>query len=41
MEHPVYDLIVLDCVNADGSTAEPSAPDPDAPPAQPAEPAPQ
>jgi hypothetical protein len=43
MEHPVYDLIVLDCVNADGSTAEPSAPDPDAPPAEPApaEPAPQ
>jgi hypothetical protein len=51
LEHPVYDLIVLDCVNADGSTAEPPAADPDAAPAQPsdkdkkpaapAEPAPQ
>ena len=35
MEHPVYDLIVLDCVNADGSTGEPPAADPNAPPAQP------
>ena len=30
LEHPVYDLVVLDCINADGSTAEPPA-DPDAP----------
>jgi hypothetical protein len=37
MEHPVYDLIVLDCVNADGSTGETVVPDPDAPPAQPAD----
>lgn len=48
LEHPVYDLIVLDCVNSDGSTGEPPAANPDAPPAQPeaapakpAEPAPQ
>ncbi len=48
LEHPVYDLIVLDCVNADGSTGEPPpAADPDAAPAgdkkpaAPAEPAPQ
>jgi hypothetical protein len=53
MEHPVYDLIVLDCVNADGSTGEPPAAEPNAPaaPAEdkdkkpadpaPAEPAPQ
>jgi hypothetical protein len=48
LEHPVYDLIVLDCINADGSTAEPPAANPDAPPADkdkkpaaPAEPAPQ
>ncbi|GAB2174909.1 DUF2155 domain-containing protein [Dongia sp. agr-C8] len=48
LEHPVYDLIVLDCVNADGSTGEPPAADPAAPagdkdkkPAAPAEPAPQ
>jgi hypothetical protein len=43
LEHPVYDLIVLDCVNADGSTGEPPAANPDAPPApadKPAEPAP-
>ena len=50
LEHPVYDLIVLDCVNADGKPAE-AAPDADAPPAEPdatkpaeqkpAEPAPQ
>jgi hypothetical protein len=33
LEHPVYDLIVLDCINADGSTAEPPAANPDAPPA--------
>jgi hypothetical protein len=39
MEHPVYDLVVLDCVNADGSAGEPPVADPDAP-AQPAEPAP-
>src|SRR5690242_8775945 len=52
MEHPVYDIVVLDCVNADGSTGEPPpAADPNAPadakPADkpkepaPAEPAPQ
>jgi hypothetical protein len=53
LEHPVYDLIVLDCVNADGKPAEEAAPDegaapaaPDAKPADkkapaPAEPAPQ
>ncbi|WP_395022851.1 DUF2155 domain-containing protein [Dongia sp.] len=44
LEHPVYDLTVLDCVNADGSTGEPPAANPDAAPAQPAapaEPAPQ
>ena len=34
LEHPVYDLIVLDCVNADGSSGE-AVPDADAPPAQP------
>jgi hypothetical protein len=32
LEHPVYDLIVLDCINGDGSTAEPPAA-PDAVPA--------
>jgi hypothetical protein len=37
LEHPVYDLIVLDCINADGSTAEPPAADPDAAPAAPAD----
>jgi hypothetical protein len=37
LEHPVYDLIVLDCINADGSTAEPPAANPDAAPAQPAD----
>ena len=37
LEHPVYDLIVLDCINADGSTAEPPAAIPDAAPAQPAD----
>jgi hypothetical protein len=37
LEHPVYDLIVLDCINADGSTAEPPAANPDAPPAPPAD----
>jgi hypothetical protein len=49
MEHPVYDIVVLDCINGDGSTGEPPAADPDAPadkdkkPAAPApaEPAPQ
>jgi hypothetical protein len=40
LEHPVYDLVVLDCVNADGSTGEPPAAEPAAP-AAPAEPAPQ
>jgi hypothetical protein len=34
LEHPVYDLIVLDCVNADGKPAESLSPD-DAAPAQP------
>ena len=37
LEHPVYDLVVLDCINADGSTAEPPAVNPDAPPAPPAD----
>jgi hypothetical protein len=37
LEHPVYDLIVLDCINADGSTAEPPAAAPDAAPAAPAD----
>jgi hypothetical protein len=52
MEHPVYDIIVLDCINGDGSTGEPPpSADPDAPPPAnkdkkpakpaPAEPAPQ
>lgn len=48
LEHPVYDLVVLDCVNADGSTGEPPpapdaapADDKDKKPAAPAEPAPQ
>ena len=50
MEHPVYDLIVLDCVNASGAPAETVTPDEDAKPAapdakpaepKPAEPAPQ
>jgi hypothetical protein len=43
LEHPVYDLVVLDCVNADGSTGEPPAAEPDAAPGEPApaEPAPQ
>ncbi len=44
LEHPVYDLIVLDCVNADGKPAESIAPDQDAAPAEgdakPAEPKP-
>ena len=31
LEHPVYDLIVLDCVNANGSPAEDAAPSPDQP----------
>jgi hypothetical protein len=35
MEHPVYDVIVLDCLNADGRPAESVAPDEDAKPAQP------
>jgi hypothetical protein len=37
MEHPVYDIVVLDCINGDGSTGEPPAADPDAAPAQPAD----
>jgi hypothetical protein len=50
LEHPVYDLVVLDCINADGSSGEAVTPDADAPaapadkdkkPAAPAEPAPQ
>jgi hypothetical protein len=45
LEHPVYDLIVLDCVNADGNSGEAATPEEDAAPAQPdaetpAEPAP-
>jgi len=35
LEHPVYDLIVLDCVNADGKPADESTPDEGAAPAQP------
>jgi hypothetical protein len=31
LEHPVYDLIVLDCVNANGSPAEDVGPSPDQP----------
>lgn len=31
LEHPVYDLIVLDCVNANGSPAEDALPSPDQP----------
>jgi hypothetical protein len=50
LEHPVYDLIVLDCVNANGAPAETIAPGDDAKPGEPdakpgdkkpAEPAPQ
>jgi hypothetical protein len=37
LEHPVYDLIVLDCVNADGKPAEEAAPDEGVAPAQPAD----
>jgi hypothetical protein len=33
LEHPVYDLIVLDCVNADGKPAEEATPDEGAAPA--------
>jgi hypothetical protein len=33
LEHPVYDLIVLDCVNANGAPAEDVAPSPDQAPA--------
>ncbi|HVT50050.1 MAG TPA: DUF2155 domain-containing protein [Dongiaceae bacterium] len=29
LEHPVYDLVVLDCVNANGTPAEDVAPNPD------------
>ena len=29
LEHPVYDLVVLDCVNANGAPAEDVAPNPD------------
>jgi hypothetical protein len=38
LEHPVYDLIVLDCVNADGKPAEEAAPDEGAAPVQPTAP---
>jgi len=48
LEHPVYDLIVLDCVNANGDSGEAVAPDEGAAPEgdkpaepKPAEPAPQ
>jgi hypothetical protein len=34
LEHPVYDLIVLDCLNADGSAGE-ATPDTNAPAAEP------
>jgi hypothetical protein len=33
LEHPVYDLIVLDCVNGDGKPANEAAPDDSAAPA--------
>jgi hypothetical protein len=33
LEHPVYDLVVLDCVNANGAPAEDDAPTPDQAPA--------
>jgi hypothetical protein len=33
LEHPVYDLIVLDCVNANGAPAADEAPSPDQAPA--------
>ena len=44
LEHPVYDLIVLDCVNANGTPAEseepaPNSTDQPAAPAKPAQPA--
>jgi hypothetical protein len=29
LEHPVYDLVVLDCMNANGAPAEDVAPNPD------------
>src|SRR4051794_31915815 len=35
LEHPVYDLVVLDCVNADDKTGDSPAPDNNAAPAQP------
>jgi hypothetical protein len=35
MEHPVYDLVVLDCVNADDKAGDAPAPAEDAKPAQP------
>ena len=35
LEHPVYDLIVLDCLNADGNSGDAVTPDDDAPAAQP------
>ena len=50
LEHPVYDLVVLDCINADGGSGEALTPDEAAPAAPadkkatepaPAEPAPQ
>src|SRR4051812_22888004 len=37
LEHPVYDLIVLDCVSGDGKPADEAVPDQDAAPAQPAD----
>jgi hypothetical protein len=40
LEHPVYDLIVLDCVNADGKPAEEAAPQEGVAPAQPDAPKP-
>jgi hypothetical protein len=33
LEHPVYDLVVLDCVNANGTPAEDETPQGDQPPA--------
>jgi len=37
LEHPVYDLVVLDCVNANGTPAEDAAPSPDQDQAAPAD----
>jgi hypothetical protein len=41
LEHPVYDLIVLDCVNANGTPAESEEPAPDSTDQQPTNPSTQ